>query len=106
MGHHEDGDAEAALQTAQQFIEGGGADRVEAGGRLVEKENFRIERQCARQSGAFAHAPRQLHRIFRRRFRRQADQTDLERADLLHHIDGQLGMLEQRHFDVLRHRQG
>src|SRR5690349_13845948 len=54
--HHEDGEAEAALQVAHQGVELAGADRVEAGGRLVEEEELGIERQGARETGALAHA--------------------------------------------------
>ncbi len=105
MGHHEYGDAEALLQAAQQFVEGPGADRVETGGGFVEEQDFGIECERARQSGALAHAARELHRIFRSGLRRQADKADLEGADLLDHVERQLGMFEQRHFDILRHRQ-
>ena len=106
MGHHEDRNAEAPLQAAQKLVERRRADRIQAGGRLVEKKNFRIERQGARETSAFAHAARQLHGIFRRRIRRQTDKTELERGDLLDHIERQIGVFEQGHLDILRHGQG
>ena len=45
--HHEDAQAERALQGADQLVEFGGADRVEARSRLVEKNDVGIERQRA-----------------------------------------------------------
>ena len=41
---------------ADQLVECGGADRVEAGGRLVEEQDLGVERQRPRQAGALAHA--------------------------------------------------
>ena len=45
-----------------QLVEGRGADRIEPGGRLVEEQQLRIERQRARQRRALDHAAGQLGR--------------------------------------------
>ena len=50
VGHHEDGQAQALLQAANQLVEGGGADRIEAGGRLVQEQDLR-DRGPARGPG-------------------------------------------------------
>src|SRR5581483_6431576 len=48
VGYHENGQAQSPLKRADQFVEIAGADRIEAGGRLIQKYQFRIERQRAR----------------------------------------------------------
>ena len=63
---------------ADQPVEVGGADRVEAGGRLVEEQDLRVEGQGAGEPGALAHAAGQLGRIFVAGVDRQADQRELE----------------------------
>src|SRR5690349_10301977 len=42
MSDHEHGDSERVLERVDQFVELGGADRVEAGGRLVEEDDLRV----------------------------------------------------------------
>src|SRR3546814_17821289 len=49
-------------QLADQFVELGGADRVEPRGRLVEEEQRGVERERACESGALDHPARQLGR--------------------------------------------
>src|SRR5579862_5154206 len=58
--HQKHGEIEAGLQIADQLVEIGGGDRIKPGGRLVEKQDLRIERKGARQPGALAHAAREL----------------------------------------------
>ena len=41
---------------ADQLVERRGADRIEARSGLIEEKQFRIQRQGARQAGAFYHA--------------------------------------------------
>ncbi len=60
MRHHQYGKPEAAPQITDQLVEFPGSDRIEPGCWLVEKDNFRIERECARKAGALAHSARQL----------------------------------------------
>ena len=74
--HHEDGEAERPLELPDQVVEGGGADGVEPGGRLVEKDDLGVERQRPRETRAFLHAAGKLGRVFGTGVRRQADHRD------------------------------
>ena len=56
MGHHIDSQAKRLLQFSYQLVECGRADRVQPGGRLIEKNDLRNERQGACESGALANA--------------------------------------------------
>src|SRR3546814_16824460 len=47
----EDGKAERVAQLRDELVEAGGADRVEAGGRLVEEQKLRVERSEERRGG-------------------------------------------------------
>ena len=60
---------------------------IEAGGRLVEEENVRIERHRPRDAGPLEHPAADLGRI---EFleTRQADERELERDDLLGSASG------------------
>ena len=56
-----------ALQGADQLVEVGGADRIEAGGRLVEEDDVGVERERTRQRHALDHAAGKLGRELCRR---------------------------------------
>ncbi len=60
MGHHDHGQAEAGPQIPDQFVERPGRDRIKPRRGLVEKHDFRVERQGASEAGALAHTPGQL----------------------------------------------
>ena len=60
VGYHENGQPQSALQGPDQFVEVAGADRIEARGRLVEEDQFRIERQRPGQRHALDHAAGEL----------------------------------------------
>src|SRR5579871_1577942 len=60
VGYHENGQAQSALEGADQFVKVAGADRVEARGRLVQENQFRVERERTRQRHALDHAAGQL----------------------------------------------
>ena len=55
---HEYGKAQAAPQIPDQDVEFAGRYRIEPGGGLVEKDDFRVERKGARKPGPLAHSPR------------------------------------------------
>ncbi len=57
MSDHDYGKLQLLLQVQQQLIERGRADRIKTRGGLIEKQEFRIERQSARQGCALDHAP-------------------------------------------------
>jgi hypothetical protein len=42
MRDHHDGELELAMQIQREFIKGGGADGIKAGGRLVEEQQLGI----------------------------------------------------------------
>jgi hypothetical protein len=99
---HDHGQAEAALQAADQPVECRGADRVEAGGRLVEKQALRVKGERAGKTGALAHAAREFGRKLVAGVVRQADQGELERGQLLEQRLRQLQALAPWRLNVLR----
>eukprot|EP00659_Diplonema_papillatum_P005423 gene5423-8274_t len=56
VGDQEHAQAQRIAQGQDQLIEGGGADRVEAGGGFVEKQDVRVQRQGTGQGRALDHA--------------------------------------------------
>src|SRR5215471_12009765 len=61
------------LQIKYEFVDAGGRNRIEAGRRLVEKQDFRIQGSCPRYRGALPHAAGNLGRI---------ERTEVEQSDL------------------------
>ena len=103
VGDHHHGEAERLLQRADQLVEGGGTDRIEPGGRLVEKEDLGIERQRPGEPGALAHAARELGRELVGSARLEPGQRQLEPGDLVDQRRPELVPGLERHGDVLRH---
>ena len=60
VSHYYDGRAHGLLDLHNQFIEQARTDRIKTGRRLVEKKDFRIQRDGARQGGSFLHAAANL----------------------------------------------
>ena len=58
MGYHKNRHCRSPLKGQDQLVEIAGADRIEARRWLVKKEDFRIERQRARERNALDHAAR------------------------------------------------
>src|SRR6266498_4069064 len=56
MSDDDDGNAQALVQTPDQRIDAAGRERIEIGGRLVEKQNARVERERPRECGTLDHA--------------------------------------------------
>src|SRR5262249_719132 len=102
MGYQKYGETKAGFRVPDQLVEGAGGYRIEPRRRFVEKHDFRIERQGARQAGPFAHASRELEGIFRPRNLRQPDHIDLDRRDLVHQAQRHVVVFLDRHLDVLR----
>src|SRR6516164_2694379 len=50
--HEDDGEVQRAMQRTDEVDEGAGAVGVEPGSGLVEQEQFRVQRQCARECDA------------------------------------------------------
>ena len=107
VGDEEDGEAERLFQLQRQPVEGRRADRIETRRRLVEEQQFGIERQCAGEAGTLLHPAGKFGRVFVYRFLRQARQLDLVARDVLAQLVGQVGEeLLERHLDILAHGQG
>jgi hypothetical protein len=103
----EDGEAEPVAQVEHEPVEGGRADRIEAGGRLVQEEQLGIERERAGDSGALAHSARQLGGEFGAGFGRQADHDDLVGRDLVEQLLREARIeFAKRHLHVLGDGQG
>jgi hypothetical protein len=62
VGDEHHGEAELLTEHADQPDEAVGAVGIEAGGRLVEQQQFRLQRQGARQGHALDHAAGKLGR--------------------------------------------
>ena len=90
-------------QAAHQCVDAAGAVRVEAGGRFVEKQQLRVERQRARQRRAFEHAAAQFRGILQPGLRLQAGQGDLPGGDLIDQRVVEIGVFAQRQADVVQH---
>src|SRR5690606_10731350 len=60
MGDQEYAEAEGVAQGENQLVEGRGADGVEPGGRLIEKEDVRIQGERTGERCALDHAAGQL----------------------------------------------
>ena len=105
MGYHENGQAQSALERPDQFVEVARADRIEAGGRLIEEHQFRIERERTRQRHALDHAARQFRRKAVGNLRPQAHHRELRRCDLVEQPlrDGEI--FAHRKLDILTNGQ-
>src|SRR5688500_8461806 len=101
VGDHENRDAKALVQALDQLVVVRSADRVEPGGRLVEEQHVRVERQGAGKAGALAHAPRKLRGLLVAGVRRQPDHRYLQRGNVAHQLLVKADMLADRHDDIL-----
>ena len=106
MGDHEDRQPQALLQAADQLVEGGRADRIEAGRRLVQEQQFGVEGKRPGQPRPLLHAAGELGRELCPGIGRQAGHGDLQGRQLRPHMGGQMGMLLQRHDHIVRQGQG
>src|SRR5262249_46875573 len=83
-----------------QIVKPPGADRIQAGRRLIEEKDSRIQGHGARESGSFAHSAADFRRVevfepF------QADQGKLEGGDFSDLLCRQIGVLLQGECSVL-----
>src|SRR5258708_3392041 len=101
--HH--GDAEALVQLRDEVVDAARREGVQVGGRLVEEEDARVERERAGEGGALHHAAGELRRKLDRAVRRQPRELDLHRGDALLLLGLELGVFAQRQHHVLRHRE-
>ena len=86
---------------ADQLVEVGGADRVEARGRLVEEQNLGIERQRPRQARRASSCRRRAPRGTCRRHRAAGRPWRSSGPPARRSWRAQMGVLLERHLDVL-----
>src|SRR5213593_3619453 len=105
MGYHENRQAQSALQGAHQLVEVSGADRIEAGGGLIQEYQFGIERERARQRHALDHAAGEFGRIAVGDLGPQAHHAELGHHDLVEQPLRDLKIFAHWKLDVLAHRE-
>ncbi len=105
VGDHEHRQVQAVRELPDQFVEGAGADRVQPGGRLVQEQQLRVQRQGPRQAGALDHPAGQLRRLQRAGARGKPREGDLQVGQLAGRPLGELGVLVHRRGDVFLDRQ-
>jgi hypothetical protein len=98
---HEDSEAQRLLQRSDQRVEFSGRDRIEARGRLIQKQQRGIERQRASERDAFGHAAREFGREFVAVFRVQPDHLELGIGDLIQQGRREMRRFAQRELNVL-----
>jgi hypothetical protein len=105
MRYKKDRQAQRLLQRPDQGVELGRADRVKAGGGFIQKQDLRVERQGAGQTGALSHAARKLGRGKVPCLGGQADHRDAQvgKCGAGGGVDGQF--LAHRCFHILAHGQ-
>src|SRR4030081_715775 len=103
VGYHENGQAQSALQGPDQIVAAAGADRIKARGRLVEEDQFGIERERAGQRHALDHAARELRGKTVGHFGAQSHQNELGDRDLVEQPLRDVEIFAHRKLDVLSH---
>ena len=104
VGHHDRGQPERIVQTADQVGDGVERDRVEAGEGLVVDDQHGVERDRPRQRHAALHAARQFAR-HQGVGAAQADGVELHQHQIMDHLFRQIGMLAHREGNVVENRQ-
>ncbi len=102
--HQDRGGAERVVEVADQVSGDAHRDRVEAGERLVVHDQFRVQRDGARDGHAARHAARDFARLELGGIA-QADRVQLHQHQVADQFFGQVGVLAQREGDVLEHAQ-
>ena len=88
VGDHEDGEAKGLLQSSDQRVEVLSRDRVKAGSRLIEKDKFRIERECACERCALRHPAGNFRRVLVAIPNAQSDHFELGGRQLIKQLLG------------------
>src|SRR5687767_13590024 len=83
VGDGKGGGAQVVHALLDQLVDDLAHDRIEAGGRLVEKDDLRLGRDGTGQGHALLHAAGQFSRIELRDIRAKADGSELPQRDLL-----------------------
>src|SRR5262249_49359636 len=93
------------LQGQDQLIEIAGADGIQSGCRLVQKKDFGIKGQGARERDTLNHTARKLRRVFAVHVRPEADHLQLVDGDFSHQAVRDIEIFEDRELDVLTDRE-
>lgn len=96
VGDHDNGQFQLLLQIQDQVIKLRRTDRVQAGGGLIEKQQSRVQGQCARECRPLDHAAGELGWKLLTRIRRQAREPHLEHGELIPFVGRNVKMLEHR----------
>jgi len=104
VSDHDYGQAEQVAQLEHEFVDAAGAVRVEAGGRFVEKQQFRVECQRAGQRRPLHHAAAQFGRILCADLRLETGHGELPRRDFIDQRVCKTGVLAQRQADIIVYR--
>src|SRR5581483_9928565 len=103
---HHHGQPQLLLQVQHQLVELRRADGIQPGGRLIEEQQPRVERQRPRQGGPLDHASRELGRIFLRGVGGKPHQANFEHRELVTGRGRELRqVLDHGKLDVLQHRE-
>ena len=92
-------------RVADQLVEVAGADRIEARGRLIEEDQFRIERQRARQRHALDHAAGEFRRKTVGNLGPQPHHAEFGHRNLVEQPLRDVEIFAHRELDVLSHGQ-
>src|SRR6056297_1145004 len=103
VSDEKDRQAQRAAEIADQRVEVRSADRIEAGRRLVEKDDLGVEGERTGEARALAHAAGKFGGVLVAREIRQTDHRDLEVGEIAAHRRGQSGDRPHRHLHVLTH---
>jgi hypothetical protein len=104
MGHHDEGDLQAARESQHQLVQFRRSHRIQARGQFIQKQNPRIQRHGAGNSAPLLHAAAQLRRHEMAKTLQphlfefhQSDQTDSVRRQIGKLLQGQRDVFEQGH---------
>src|SRR5262249_24226458 len=101
MGNNDDRGTEAVPEPQNQVVQSPGSQRIESSGRLVKKQQGRVEGHGSGQAGPLPHAAADLCRIkFFKSF--EPDERKLERNNLGNFFSREPAVLLQRQGHIFR----
>ena len=100
MGDQKNAKAHCIAQRDQQLVKRGGPNGVESCGRLIEKQNIRVQGECPGKRGTFHHAPRERFWKLSGGMRGQAYQRELDTRQILGLFPREFGVLDKRQRNV------
>src|SRR6185437_1853479 len=100
VGHHEHRQPQGTLQCRYKAIEVTGADRIKARCRLVQKHDFRIESQSARQRDTLGHAAGQLRWNFSQYARIEPDHFEFGSRHFIKQLGRKIEVFAYRELEI------